>query len=116
MVINSELRLPVFQYFSQKPVKSQFLSNFMVVGFFDIGTAWTGPNPFSDSNSLYVQIEYQQPITVTIINQNDPVVYGYGFGFRSKILGYYTRLDYAWGIQNGYLQKKKIHLSLSLDF
>lgn len=116
VLINSELRMPLFQYLSSKPVKSSFLNNFMVIGFCDVGTAWTGYNPFSDSNSLYIQKVEQTPITVTIVNQNDPIVVGYGFGLRTKIFGYYTRLDFAWGIQNQFISRNKIHLSLSLDF
>jgi len=116
IVINSELRLPPFAVLSSKPIKSDFLANFMIVGFVDIGTAWTGPNPFSDENSLFKQEFYQKPIRVIVINQNDPIVAGYGFGLRSKIFGYYVRADWAWGIQNAYLQKSKFYLSLSLDF
>jgi hypothetical protein len=89
----------------------------MAVGFFDIGTAWSGPNPFSDNNALFRQEIYNYPIKVTIINQNDPIVAGYGFGFRSQLFGYYVRVDWAWGIENGYVHKNSIfYLSLSLDF
>jgi len=117
VVINSELRMPVFKIISNKPLKSQFLRNFMVVGFFDVGTAWSGPNPFSDNNALFRQEIYSYPIKVVIINQNDPIVAGYGFGLRSKLFGYYVRADWAWGIENGYIHKKSIfYLSLSLDF
>ena len=117
VAINSELRLPIFQFFSPTPLKSQFLQNFMTVGFFDIGTAWSGPDPFSDNNALFKQEVYQQPIKVTIINQNDPIVAGYGFGLRSKLFGYYVRADWAWGIENGRVRKKALfYLSFSLDF
>ncbi len=117
VVINSELRLPVFKVISSKPLKSKFLRNFMAVGFFDIGTAWSGPNPFSDNNALFRQEIYNYPIKVTIINQNDPIVAGYGFGFRSQLFGYYVRADWAWGIENGYVHKNSIfYLSLSRDF
>ena len=117
IAINSELRMPFFKIISSKPLKSQFLRNFMVVGFFDIGTAWSGPNPFSDNNALFRQEIYNYPIKVTIINQNDPIVAGYGFGLRSRLFGYYVRADWAWGIENGYVHKKSIfYLSLSLDF
>ncbi len=115
-VLNSELRLPPFALFGKRPVKSDFLANFQIVGFFDIGTAWSGPNPFSDSNSLFRQEFYQKPINVIVINQNDPLVAGYGFGLRSRIFGYFVRADWAWGIQNGYRQKAQFYLSLSLDF
>ncbi len=117
IVLNSELRLPVFQLISNKPLSSQFLQNFMVVGFFDIGTAWTGPDPYSDNNALFKQEIYNYPIKVVIINQNDPIVSGFGFGLRSKLFGYYMRADWAWGMENGYIHKKSIfYFSLSQDF
>jgi hypothetical protein len=116
VVINSELRLPPFALLGRRPVKSDFLANFQILGFFDVGTAWSGPNPFSDDNSLFRQEFYQKPITVIVINQNDPIVAGYGFGLRSRLFGYFIRADWAWGLQNGYKQDRKFYLSLSLDF
>lgn len=116
LVINSEIRLPIFTFFSRRPIKSSFLSNFMIIGFGDLGTAWTGINPFSDSNSLFVQTFYSNPITVTVVNQNDPLVGGFGFGVRSLLFGYYIRADWAWGMQNGILNKSKFYLSVSYDF
>ena len=116
-IFNSELRLPPFKYFSAKPVKSSFWNDFMIIGFFDVGTAWTGPNPFSDKNALFRKSIYQNPVEITIINQDDPVVGGYGFGLRSTVFGYYMRADWAWGIVNGIPSKKPMfNFSLSLDF
>lgn len=114
--INSEIRWPIFRFFSNKPVKTNFFKQFMIVGFGDIGTAWTGLNPYSDENALYRHVISQNPITVTVINQNDPIVGGFGFGLRSQLFGYYVRTDWAWGVQNGYLGDRKFYLSLSLDF
>ncbi len=117
VLISSELRLPPFQYFSKKPITSPFWNNFMVVGFFDVGTAWTGANPFSDKNSLFRKTIYRDPVKITIINQDDPIVAGYGFGLRSQVFGYYLKADWAWGIANGYVAKKPIfYFSMSLDF
>ena len=89
----------------------------MIVGFLDVGTAWTGSNPFSDQNSLFRKVIYQKPVEITIINQDDPIVAGYGFGLRSTVFGYYVRTDWAWGVVNGISSKKPMFsLSLSLDF
>lgn len=116
IAINSELRWPIFNFFSKKPVKNNFLNNFLIVGFFDVGSAWSGWDPFSDDNSLYRYSVTQQPVTVTIINQNEPLVAGYGLGTRFSLFGYYIRMDWAWGIQNGYIGDRKFYLSLDLDF
>lgn len=114
---NTELRFPPFQFFSKTPVKSQFWNNLMFVGFFDLGTAWTGLNPYSDNNSLFKKEVYRQPVLITIINQDDPLVAGYGFGIRSQVFGYYMRADWAWGIENSQVHKKSVfYFSLGMDF
>ncbi|MBC8147821.1 MAG: hypothetical protein H8E98_07545 [Bacteroidetes bacterium] len=115
-VLNSELRFPPFQFFSNKPIKSEFLNNFQIVGFGDIGTAWTGLNPYSEDNSLFTQIIDQQPMYITIQTQREPMVGGYGVGIRSKLLGYFIRADWAWGVEDGIVQPSIFYLSLSLDF
>ncbi len=40
MLANAELRLPVIRYLHRGPVTSNFLRNFQLVAFSDIGTAW----------------------------------------------------------------------------
>src|SRR6202012_5751940 len=42
VVINSELRLPLFATLFNKPINNAFLRNFQIVQFFDLGTAWKG--------------------------------------------------------------------------
>jgi hypothetical protein len=115
-LINSELRFPVFKYFIKRPIKSDFLTNFQVIAFTDVGTAWTGPDPFSDKNSLYKQVITNGPITVTLKNQKDPIVESFGFGLRSRLFGYFIRADWAWGIEDREILKSRFYLSLSLDF
>jgi len=115
-VINSELRFPIVRYFSKKPLKDNLFTNLQIVGFGDIGTAWTGLNPYSDENVITRQIVQQGPITVTLIKKRDPIIGGFGFGLRTKLLGYFIRADYAWGVENGLLQKPVFYISLSTDF
>jgi WD40-like Beta Propeller Repeat len=115
-VINSEIRWPIFKYFFNKPIRSDFVENFQIVGFGDVGAAWTGINPYSDENIFNTQVIDQKPITIRIDNQKEPIIAGYGFGLRSRILGYFVRADYAWGIDDGIRQDPVFYLSLSLDF
>ena len=115
-VINSELRFPIFRYLINRPLKSDFFNNFQIIAFGDIGSAWTGSNPFSDKNALYTQTFHNGPITVTIKTQQDPIVGGYGFGLRSRLLGYFIRADWAWGVEDGSIQPRVFYLSLGLDF
>jgi hypothetical protein len=115
-LINTELRLPVFRYFINRPIKSDFINNFQVVGFGDVGSAWTGSNPYSKDNSLYTKVITKYPITVTIDNLIEPVVAGYGFGLRSRLLGYFLRADWAWGVEDGRRGKSIFYFSMGLDF
>ncbi len=115
-VWNSELRFPFFRYLMNRPLKSEFFNNFQVIGFGDLGTAWTGSNPYSDNNALYTDIVTSGPITVTIKTEKEPIVGGFGFGARTKLLGYFVRADWAWGVEDGALGKRVFYLSMSLDF
>lgn len=114
--VNSELRFPVFRYFYNRPLRSQVLNNFQIVGFGDIGTAWEGWNPFSEDNSLFTSVVSQKPITVIVRRQKNPIVGGFGYGLRTTLLGYFIRADYAWGVEDGKLTKPQFYISLSLDF
>ncbi len=115
-VINSELRFPVFRYFFNRPIKSDFLNNFQVLAFGDVGTAWTGWSPYSEENSLYTKYIEDGPLNITVEYQKEPVVGGFGLGVRSRILGYFLRADWAWGVEDWMLNKAVFYLSLSLDF
>jgi hypothetical protein len=113
---NAEIRLPLFKYLMQKPIKSDFIENFQVVGFFDAGAAWTGVNPYSGANAFNYTTQQQVPVTVTIHNNREPIIYGYGFGVRSRVLGYFMRLDWAWGVDDHIVMPRVFYLSMNLDF
>lgn len=114
-VFNSEVRWPVFKYFAQRPIKSSFINNFQLAAFGDVGSAWNGLSPYSDENSLNKQVFTDGPITVTLFNNTEPIVGGYGFGFRTRFLGYFVKADWAWGVVDRVVQKPIFYLSLSLD-
>lgn len=115
-LINSEVRLPVFRYFLNRPIRSDFFNNFQVVGFGDLGTAWTGWDPYSKDNALFTRIIEDGPISVVLEEQKDPLVGGFGFGLRSRVLGYFLRADWAWGVEDRRVGDSVFYLSLSLDF
>jgi hypothetical protein len=116
VAINNELRIPLISYFSTTPLKSEFLENFMLLGFGDVGTSWTGLNPYSSENSFNTREINGHNYTITIHNQKEPIIYGYGIGLRSKLFGYYVRFDWAWGVDDGVTMPSVKYLSLSLDF
>lgn len=116
-VINTEFRIPIFQYAFNHPMRSEFLHNFQLLPFFDIGSAWVGNNPYSDNNTFNQKIIEQGSIKAKVINVRDPLVAGFGGGLRTKIIGYFIRFDVAWGIQDGEVNKKPVYyLSMALDF
>ena len=114
-VVNTELRWPVIKYFTSRPLKSSFFNNFQVMGFVDVGTAWTGSDPFSEENDQIKDEIDQGPLKIVLKKSNEPIVGGYGFGLRSTVLGYFVRLDWAWGVENGLVQDRIVYFSLSLD-
>jgi Tol biopolymer transport system component len=116
-LINSEIRVPIFQYALNKTLRSEFLNNFQLVPFFDIGSAWVGSNPYSDDNTFNQKEYINGPIKAKVINVRDPIVAGFGGGLRTKLFGYFLRFDSAWGIQDSEVAEKPIYyFSLGLDF
>lgn len=115
-VINSEIRWPVIRYFAGHPVRSKFLDNFQLIGFGDIGSAWTGFTPWSGENIWENEVIKTGEVTVTLDTLRDPVVGGFGFGIRSLIAGYFVRADWAWGIENSNILPRIFYLSFNLDF
>jgi len=115
-VFNSELRLPVFRYFFNRPIRSDFLNNFQIVAFGDVGTAWTGTSPWSSDNQLFNRYIYRKPLFIKVESVKDPLVEGFGFGLRSRLLGYFLRGDLAWGVEDGRILAPVFYFSLSLDF
>lgn len=115
-LINSEIRWPVIRYFTNHPLSNAFFENLQAVGFFDIGTAWSGASPWSKENGYDRDFVYRGNVEIEIDAQRDPFVAGYGFGVRSQLLGYFIRLDWAWGIENMQVLPRVFYFSLALDF
>jgi hypothetical protein len=117
VVINTEFRMPLFRYLLNRPLSSEFLSSFQLVTFGDVGTAWSGWNPYDPDNSLYTRYIISGPVRVKVQYQKEPIVAGFGFGARAKLLGYFLKGDLAWGVEDGRIKKIPVfYLSMSLDF
>ena len=116
VVGNAELRLPVFRYVLPHS-RSNFLRQFQLVGFGDVGTAWTGRTPFTRENPINTVVYDDDPSYVLTVNYfRDPVVAGFGAGARVSLFGYFVRIDRAWGVETGAILDPRWHLSLGLDF
>jgi len=121
-VINSEFRVPIFAYLTNKPIRSDFLRNFQLIAFGDLGTAWEGWSPFSKENRYYnIQVPtpnpfVNSPVTARVNYFKNPIVLGYGLGARTKLLGYFLRVDAAWGVDSGARSDVKWYVSMGMDF
>jgi len=115
-VINNEIRFPVIKYLANRPLNSPLLDNFQVVGFLDAGSAWSGWTPDDDKNAYNTETFVNGPVTVVVDKNRSAVIYGYGFGVRSKLFGYFIRLDWAWGVDNKIVLPRVFYFSLNLDF
>jgi Tol biopolymer transport system component len=118
MLLNAELRIPLVKYLYRGAITSSFLRNFQIVGFGDIGTAWTGKGPFSENNSLNTQVigSENDPFRAIVTNFKNPYLMGYGVGARTTLFGFYVKFDYAWGVDNGYTNKAIPYVTLGYDF
>jgi len=115
-LINSEIRWPFIRYFAGHPLRSNFLNSLQIVGFGDIGTAWSGKSPWSGENSYDKEEITSGPVTVILDTNREPIVAGFGAGLRTQLLGYFVRADFAWGVENHNILPMVFYLSFSLDF
>jgi hypothetical protein len=116
LAANTEIRVPLFSYLTRNPIRSDFIKHFQVIGFGDVGSAWTGKSPYDVSNGFNTNTITQKPVTVTVNSNREPIIYGYGLGVRSKVLGYFLRADWAWGIDDAQVLPRVFYLSLNMDF
>ncbi|HMP86163.1 MAG TPA: hypothetical protein PKE63_02735 [Lacibacter sp.] len=116
VVINSELRLPVFATLFNKPINNAFLRNFQLVQFVDLGTAWNGRyNRIGRPEVVYN--EPGSPLSVIVRAPGvGPFLGSYGFGARSTLLGYFIRFDAGWPMSGFFERAPVMHVSLGLDF
>ncbi len=114
VVINSEVRAPVFTSFFNKPINNAFLRNFQLVQFIDLGTAWNGKYDKIERPSV---VYGGPPVSVKVrAGGIGPFAGGYGFGARSTLLGYFLRVDAAWEMNGLFRGKPMWYFAMGLDF
>lgn len=118
LALNAELRFPIIQYFSKGSIKSDFLRNLQFIGFYDMGSAWTGLSPFNDDNTVDTKtVKNDKSLFEAVIKTTrNPWLQSYGLGMRTVLLGYYIRLDFAKPIEDYRLGDTKFYLTLGYDF
>jgi hypothetical protein len=114
VVINSEVRAPVFASLFNKPINNAFLRNFQLVQFFDLGTAWNGSYSKIERPGV---IYGTPPLTIKVkAGGIGPFAGGYGFGARSTVLGYFLRVDAGWEMDGFFKGKPMWYFAMGLDF
>ncbi|HEV3250798.1 MAG TPA: hypothetical protein VGZ71_07590 [Puia sp.] len=117
VIINSELRLPVFTTLFNKPINNAFLRNFEVLQFFDLGTAWNGAyNKIQRPVEIFTDPNNPNLTVLLKAGGIGPFVGSYGFGVRSTLLGYFLRLDMGWEMSGFFVAKPILHFSMGVDF
>jgi hypothetical protein len=118
VVINSELRLPIFTTFFNKPINNAFVRNFQVVQFFDFGTAWEGElSNIERPTYIFGPASPNNPVQVLQKTGGiGPFAGGYGFGVRSTLLGYFMKLDTGWPMSGFFRGKPIWYFALGFDF
>jgi outer membrane protein assembly factor BamA len=117
VVINSEIRAPLFSTLLNRPINNAFLRNFQLVQFFDLGSAWNGAYDKIERPHV-IYIDPQNPNVAVKIKAGGlgPLAGSYGFGARSTLLGYFLRLDAAWEMNSFFKGKPMFMVSMGLDF
>lgn len=117
IVINSEIRVPVFTTLFNKPINNAFLRNFQVVQFIDLGTAWAGDlKNIQRPQNVYSTNNPNAPTVRLKAGGVGPFAGGYGFGARSTLFGYFIRFDAAWEMNRFFSGKPIFYFALGLDF
>lgn len=118
LTFSAELRLPVSQMLNNKELRSNFLRNLQLVGFYDIGSAWDDLSPFKSQNNLNIEVIEQEgsPFSAVINNFNNPWLQSTGIGVRTMLFGFFSRLDLSWPIRNFEVQSARFQVSFGYDF
>jgi len=116
LLFNAELRIPLVKALANGPINSTFFRNMQFVGFYDMGTSWSGAPPFSSKTSVSYKVVKEGAFQAQIKDYLNPWIYSYGAGVRTVLFGYYVKFDLAWPVQNYEVQKPRAFLTLGFDF
>jgi hypothetical protein len=116
LVVNSEIRVPIWSTFFSRPINNAFVRNLQLVQFLDFGTAWNGKyNGIKRPFTAYPAVG--TPVTVNArVGGIGPFAGGYGFGLRSVLLGYFLRFDAGWQMNGFFKGKPVIQIGTGFDF
>lgn len=114
----TELRIPVFSYLTRGSITSNFVRNFQLVGFYDIGSAWNDAAPWERVNDQNTEVinTTGSPFVIVLNNFNNPWLQSYGAGLRTVLLNYYVKFDVARPVRNYQTEDLKFYFTLGYNF
>ena len=118
ITFTTELRIPLFSYLTRGNITSNFVRNFQLVGFYDVGSAWNDFAPWervNDQNTEVINTE-GSPFVIVLNNFNNPWLQSYGAGLRTVLLNYYVKFDVARPIRNYETEDLKFYFTLGYNF
>ena len=118
LTFSTELRLPLFSYLTRGTITSNFVKNFQLVGFYDIGSAWNEAAPWEKINDQNTEVinTTGSPFVIVLNNFNNPWLQSYGAGLRTVLLNYYIKFDVARPMRNYKTEDLKFYFTLGYNF
>jgi hypothetical protein len=118
VTFTTELRLPLFSYLSRGNITSNFIKNFQMVAFYDVGSAWNEAAPWERVNDQNTEVISTpgSPFKITLNNFNNPWLQSYGAGLRTVLLNYYFKFDLARPIRNYQRDDFRFYVTLGYNF
>ncbi|WP_373522927.1 biopolymer transporter Tol [Aquiflexum sp.] len=118
MTFTTELRIPVFSYLSRGNITSNFVKNFQLVAFYDVGSAWNTAAPWEKVNDQNTEVISTpgSPFVITLNNFNNPWLQSFGGGMRTVLLNYYFKFDVAKPVRNYQGDDLKFYVTLGYNF
>ncbi len=114
--VQQDLGLPLLRLFPKSLKERVFWKSMILYGFGDAGIAFFGPWPSHFSNP-YNTVSIRTPnYTISVSSNQNPWIFGYGFGAQVNILGYPIRVEYAQGQLGSLKTAPRLLLSLGKNF
>ncbi len=118
LTFSTELRLPLFSYLTRGNITSNFVKNFQLVGFYDVGSAWNEAAPWEKVNDQNTEVinTSGSPFVIVLNNFNNPWLQSYGAGLRTVLMNYYIKFDAARPVRNYKNEDLKFYFTLGYNF
>ena len=118
VTFSTELRLPLFSYLTRGNITSNFVKNFQLVGFYDIGSAWDDAAPWEKVNDQNTEVinTTGSPFVIVLNNFNNAWLQSYGAGLRTVFMNYYVKFDAARPIRNWQTEALRFYFTFGYNF